>query len=394
MFALAETDGTAAALDPSAFPDAELEAAFATAHRRWLRAGAERLRLLAEIERRRTYRRDGYVSAHAWLAERFGEAAGTARSDVRLATGLRYMPVATEAMAAGELSTAAARILAQARSEHPEAFAPSEAQLVEAAVTAPADDLRRRVAEWSTVADAADGIDRAERLRERRHLAVVPTPTGMVRVAGELDPETGETVVTALGAIVDAGRRSGTPDGRSTSQRWADALAELGERYLASPDRPAVAGERPHVAVTVDLGRLRACAGTASFDQVGAIPAAVARRLACDAAITRIVLGPRSEPLDVGRRTPVVPPAIRRALVVRDGRCRFPACDRPHPWTDAHHVVHWADGGETSLGNLVLLCREHHRLIHGGLFQVEVVDERPVFRRQNGTVIEDGRAPP
>ncbi|MBI2237094.1 MAG: HNH endonuclease [Actinobacteria bacterium] len=108
----------------------------------------------------------------------------------------------------------------------------------------------------------------------------------------------------------------------------------------------------------------------------------------------RVVMAGRSEPLDVGRRTPVVPPAIRRAVILRDGHCRFPGCDRPHTWCDAHHVVHWADGGPTALPNLVLLCRRHHRMLHHpGGFRLELADGRPVFRRPDGSVLED-RAPP
>ena len=120
------------------------------------------------------------------------------------------------------------------------------------------------------------------------------------------------------------------------------------------------------------------------------------RRLACDASVARVITSGRSQPLEVGRATRVVPPSMRRALVVRDSGCAFPGCDRPASWCDAHHVVHWADGGRTDLGNLVLLCRRHHRLIHAG-FSVEMTGEvtghRPVFRRPDGTVLE-GRAPP
>src|SRR5262249_35780148 len=90
------------------------------------------------------------------------------------------------------------------------------------------------------------------------------------------------------------------------------------------------------------------------------------------ATISRIVLGPRGEPLDVGRLTRLVTPAIRRALHVRDGRCRFPGCSHRPQWTDAHHVVPWADGGVTSLRNLVLLCRGHHGLVHEGGFRIRL----------------------
>jgi len=96
--------------------------------------------------------------------------------------------------------------------------------------------------------------------------------------------------------------------------------------------------------------------------------------------------------VDVGRRTPVVPASMRRAVVVRDRHCRFPGCDRPQSWCDAHHVVHWAKGGSTSLANLVLLCRRHHRLVHGR-FRLRMMEGRPVFTRPDGSILED-RAPP
>ena len=153
-----------------------------------------------------------------------------------------------------------------------------------------------------------------------------------------------------------------------------------------------MAGEHPHINVTVPLEALVKGEGAAELDHVGPVDAGLARRLACEASVSRIVLGPRSEPLDVGRRTPVVPHAMRRAVVVRDRHCRFPSCDRHHTWCDAHHVRHWADGGPTALNNLVLLCRRHHRLVHER-FGVEMSDGEPVFRRPDGSALEN-RAPP
>ena len=112
-------------------------------------------------------------------------------------------------------------------------------------------------------------------------------------------------------------------------------------------------------------GRNPAGSGGCELDHVGAVSPATARRLACDASVLPVVLGGPSEPLDVARRTPVVSAALRRAVVLRDQRCRFPTCTWPHSWCDAHHATHWADGGETALANLVLLCRPHHRCARG-----------------------------
>jgi hypothetical protein len=142
----------------------------------------------------------------------------------------------------------------------------------------------------------------------------------------------------------------------------------------------------------MDLEALRAGLGGARLEDAGAVGVATARRVACDAMVSRVVLNARSEPVDVGRRTAVVPPGLRRAVAMRDRGCRFPGCDRRDSWCQAHHVVHWADGGETSLSNLVLPCRRHHRAVHER-FEVRILDGRPVFQRRDGTVLED-RGPP
>ena len=196
--------------------------------------------------------------------------------------------------------------------------------------------------------------------------------------------------------MLDAESRSRAEDDEGTpAQRRADALAEICRQWLDLAEHPSVAGERPHVTVTVDAEAIKGgSGGIGELDHAGPIHVETARRLACDASVIRVVMAGRSEPLDVGRRTPVVPPAIRRAVILRDRECRFPGCDRPHTWCDAHHVVHWADGGPTALPNLVLMCRRHHRMVHQpGGFRLELVDGRPLFRRPDGSVLED-RAPP
>ena len=119
---------------------------------------------------------------------------------------------------------------------------------------------------------------------------------------------------------------------------------------------------------------------------------AAVRKLACDADVVPVMFGGGSLILDAGRAQRLVTTAIWLMLVLRDRHCAFPGCRRRPDACDAHHIVHWADGGETSLSNLVLLCRPHHRTIHRG-FGVEMVGGRPVFSRPDGTTIED-RAPP
>jgi len=304
------------------------------------------------------------------------------------------MPRTVRGLEDGEISLSGARMLAQAQVFDPEGFARSEATLLEAARNVSARDLQRVVAHWRRLAEQQrSGRDE---LHERRRLHASVTYEGMVRVDGDLDPETGETLLTALGAVLDAEVHARTEeDMRTSAQRRADALGEICRQWLDRGDRPTVGGERPHIAVTVGLDALRTGSGVGEFDHVRAVDIDTVLRLSCDASVTRVVLSADSEPLDVGRKTPVVPSGMRRALVIRDRHCRFPGCDRPPSFCDAHHIVHWSKGGPTALWNLSLLCRRHHRLIHDhGGFTLELVQGRPLFGRPDGSVLQEGRGPP
>jgi hypothetical protein len=351
---------------------------------------AERARRIAEVDRRGSYRRDGFLSSTAWLANRSRMSFAAAKVEVRTALALDRMPAARAALSEGEVSGSAVRVLVAAYETNPEEYPDSESALVDGARTVSVAELTARVGEWRRDADSGSG-ELERRQHERRSLDIAPTPDGMVRLRAEFPPEQGQTIITSLHAWMDADVR-GAEDMRSPTQRRADAAEEIFRRYLDSADRPLVAGERPHVTVMVNAGALQGHGGRCEMSDVGAISTDVARRIACDASVTRVITKGRSAPLDVGRKTQVIPSAIRRAVVVRDRACRFPGCDRPDSWCDAHHVVHWADGGETSLSNVLLLCRPHHRLIHQG-FGVEMTERGPTFRRPDGTTIED-RAPP
>ncbi len=379
--------------DPRSLSDAELVLHLDRVERSARAIEADRASSLAEIERRGVHAADGQLSAAAWVARRHGLSQAAAEAQVRVARALGDMPLVAEALSRGEISTAATDALVRARDAAPEAFARVEGSLVESARSLPHRDLRAELERWRLEVDADRAArDEQERFARRRFTAVAASG-GMVRTDGELDPENGQYLITALRAKVDAWARGRTEDLRTPAQRRADALGEICREWLDLAERPGLGGERPHVVVTMDLAALQARAGgRASLEDVGPVTAEAARRLACDASVTRVITDARSVPLEVGRTTKVVSSSLRRALAVRDGGCAFPGCERPPGWCDAHLANHWADGGETGLSNLVLLCRPHHRVIHRG-FGVAIVDGLPVFRRPDGTPLED-RSPP
>jgi hypothetical protein len=142
---------------------------------------------------------------------------------------------------------------------------------------------------------------------------------------------------------------------------------ELVEIALRSGDLPRQAGQPTQLVVSIGLDELQdrlATAGAGTLDDGMALSVEAVRRLACDAQVIPAVLGSQGQPLDVGQAMRTVPASLRRLLALRDRGCAFPGCDRPPRWTQAHHIKHWADGGDTSIANTVLLCGKHHRTVH------------------------------
>lgn len=157
--------------------------------------------------------------------------------------------------------------------------------------------------------------------------------------------------------------------------RRADALAMLAESFLHHGAQAMAGGDRHQVVVHVDQDTLRhAAPGRCELDDGPSLAVETARRIACDASVLRIVEDAHGEPLDVGRKTRSIPPALRRALNSRDRGCVFPGCTHRR-YVDGHHIQHWADGGATRLSNLVSLCRFHHRAVHEGGIRIECLDD-------------------
>lgn len=225
-----------------------------------------------------------------------------------------------------------------------------------------------------------DGRSPKDNPETRRRLSFSDRDGGY-ELRGWLDREAAEIVRSALSPLAAPRPATDTEgDLRDSAQRDADALVELAQRALDGGELATEGGERPQVVVTVPLAVLQGRIGSASLALGGPINADVARRIACDAQIIPVVLGARGEPLDVGRASYPVPTAIRRAVVLRDGGCAFPACAVPARWCDIHHVIYWADGGPTSVANCVALCGRHHRLVHHSDWRIEMIGGIPEFQ--------------
>jgi hypothetical protein len=174
------------------------------------------------------------------------------------------------------------------------------------------------------------------------------------------------------------------------SARRADALTIMAESFLAQGAAALKGGDRHQIVVHVDAETLRdSAAGRCNFEHGPSVSAETARRLSCDCSVVPIIENDAGEPLNVGRKTRSIPPALHRALMARDKACcRFPGCPNTR-YLDGHHIKHWAHGGETKLSNLVSLCRWHHRQVHEGNVVVHVLDDGAIrFVKPNGESFE------
>jgi hypothetical protein len=203
---------------------------------------------------------------------------------------------------------------------------------------------------------------------------------GSLAIRGKLDAETGALVSAVLAPLAaPAPATDGTPDVREVGLRYADALVQVCQ--VATSQLPEVRGEPSTVLVTMGLETLENRVGCAPgyLDTGYPVSVGTARKRACDANVIPILLGTAGQPLDVGRATRTIPTAIRRALTARDQGCAFPGCDRPPSWCEAHHRIHWADGGPTSVCNLCLLCGRHHDAVHHDGWSITMINDRPWF---------------
>ena len=332
---------------------------------------------------------NGFRSCAEWLTWRIGLAPGAAREHVRVARALGKLSRLSQALARGELSYSKVRALTRV------ANAETEERLLAVGRGGTAEHVERIVRAWRAVDRKAEVQEAAERHRARA-LHVYQDEDGMVVVRGRLEPEAGAVLVQALAAAretlyqrrrdtadvpagtsegpdIPAGTRTGllvVEDAPTWGQQQADAIALLAEAALHHGMDPGAAGERYQIVVHVDAAVLAETDAPGQSVVEGArVSAETSQRLACDA--SRVVMRHDADGgiTEIGARTRTIPPALRRALQHRDRGCRFPGCGSR--FGQGHHIHHWAHGGPTTLSNLAMLCRRHHRAVHEEGYRVE-----------------------
>jgi hypothetical protein len=335
------------------------------------------------------YKADGFVGMIPWLRVN-GKLSGSAAAErVEVAHQLKELPRTEEALARGEIGYQHAVTMARtAQNLGAAEVRKAEGTLLKAAETMDPGQFVGVAKNFEHQVDAQVALAEGNRAHERRYLRIGQPVDGLVRIDGLLDAEGGAVVRTALEPFAKPTK----DDTRTSDQRLADALVERCQ-IRAGVGHPDGAGPRPQLIIKACRDTLAGINGAPAGDLEwgGTLPAETVRRLACDAAITRITgLGELEHEITHAGRS--IPPATRRALVARDHHCVFPGCDRPAPWCDGHHLIHWADGGPTKLDNLGLVCGTHHRKLHEEGWKLRrEKDGRWVATRAHATVTARAR---
>lgn len=358
----------------------------------------ELLTLIRTFDERGGWLKWGSASCAEWLHWRCDLSLSAAREKVRVAHALKVLPEISTAFADGRLSYSKVRALTRAANRH------NEAALLAFALNVSAALVEERCRQLRNT--APDAHETSRLAYERRSLSAFrDRGRGVMSINVEIPIEDGELVLNALDKVL---ADTAAPADASTSYRvrQADALVALCRGALAeqgnpsaegcdasdisAPTRPAAATDSYQVVVHVDERALRgerSADADPSAEGRADLPVETVRRLCCDGMVIPIRDGENGTPLSLGRKRRTISTALKRALLSRDVHCRFPGCTHAR-FVDAHHVQHWALGGETSLENLMLLCSHHHRLVHEGGFRIITDHEgKRFFRRPDGRAV-------
>jgi hypothetical protein len=344
--------------DIESMTDAEIRAEFIAVRQQLDRGENRASTLLAGLHGRGVPLENGASSTPAWVQWQTGQRVGEARASLDAGLACESLPLTAKAWEQGEISASAARAICEGRPDgHEVAYGEAEEILVGYAADRNWRDLRAVIAQCKRCADALDHREPAD----RNGLHHSKTADRWV-LSGDLDDLGGGTVAEALRAAIG---EISEDDLRSPAKRRADALVEICRYFLDHADLPMEGGEAPHV--TIGIPWETACNRIADATIANRFGPSLSRtqlsELLCDCNLSRVIFGPESQPLDVGRTQRTAPRWIRRAIKYRDQGCRFPGCGRTAR-LKAHHVQPWEDGGDTNVENLVCLCQFHHGVVH------------------------------
>jgi hypothetical protein len=361
-------DGTS--LDTEELPIDELEAQITelaghlnAAHYRWLL-------LIREFDRRVGWGDGKLASCAHWLNFKCGLNLGAAREKVRVAHALSELPLISASMACGALSYSKVRALTRVASPA------TEKDLLNIALHGTAHHIEKTVRLFRRAMQAEELLNEASQ-QASRALSYHYEEDGSLVIKARIPALSGAVVVKALEVAMaqlpatEVVVETSETQPLSHAARRADALVRMAESSLKCRGANSKTADHYEVVVHVDAETLCADApGRSHVEHGPTLPVETIRRIGCDASLVAVLEDGEGKVLNVGRRTRSIPPAIRRALASRDPGCQFPGCTFTR-FLDAHHVKHWAHGGETKLFNLVTLCRWHHRLVHEGGIEVE-----------------------
>jgi hypothetical protein len=397
------------------------------------------LTLIAEFDERKAWSGYGTVRSCAhWLNWQCGIALGAAREKVRVARCLPWLPLIDAAFASGQISYSKVRAMTRVATPENEDF------LLMIARYGTASHVEKVVAKYKSVQTTDEDAKEREQENERK-LVYFQDQDDMWVIHAKLPPEAGALLVKAIEAVatpaqVEKQQQLQEPQKNVSAETFseavdaveaeepsrfqdllqhtrADALVAIAEHFLATANQnpqfqglkqnPQFQGlkgsERCQIMLHVDINTLREHGQAASpahqhcsMDDKHWISPNTAKRLSCDASLVTVLEDEQGRVLNIGRRTRTVPASITRALNIRDKTCRVPGCCESR-YVDAHHIEHWADGGETSLENLVTLCRVHHRQLHQGIFTIAVektaTEQQLVFATPSGRKIQSSFFP-
>ncbi|HEV3461477.1 MAG TPA: DUF222 domain-containing protein [Candidatus Dormibacteraeota bacterium] len=337
----------------------------------------EAARLSAEFRDDQTADRLDAATAGEWIRHNCKTTSSVAYDNINVGEQLHRLQKCADAVVRGEIGFAHLSVIARTSSalvkaDHESAF--GEDEVLAKARESSAGRLWHYCMRLRHALDP-EGVAREQRVAvEERRLQFSVWEDGSVQISGRLDPVGGAALRTAIEPLAQP---MGEGDDRPLDRRQGDAIVELSLHSLDAGLVPQHASQRPHLQVTTTLETLQGLSGSPAADMEFSLPIAspTVQRLACDASIARVVFGPESVVVDVGRARRVVSASTRRALNARDQHCQWPGCERTASFSAAHHFVHWIQGGATDLANLTLLCHRHHWMVHEGGWKLIRADD-------------------